>query len=239
MDRRTAAQPASSSRAGSDLPKRIAAGVVMAAAAVAAAWAGGGIFVLFWAVAAALVLWEWIGLTGRAPARMWWIAAGVIYAAVAVAAPVMLRADTQFGLIAILFLFAIVWSTDILGYVVGRLVGGSKLWPAVSPNKTWSGAVGGIIGAVAAGGAVAYTAGVVVWPAALLSGVLSVASQAGDLMESALKRKFDAKDASRIIPGHGGVMDRLDGFIVAALIAGAIGIARGGLDQPGRGLLAW
>ena len=96
-----------------------------------------------------------------------------------------------------------------------------------------------IAGAVIAGSAVVHFAGIPIGAVVLLAAVLSIASQGGDLFESAIKRRFGVKDASHIIPGHGGVMDRLDGFIVAALLAAAIGLWRGGLIQPGRGLLVW
>ena len=115
-----------------------------------------------------------------------------------------------------------------------------SLAPRLSPNKTWSGALGGTLAAVIAAVAVGQTMN---YPAAaavgLLGGVLSVCAQAGDLFESFLKRRFGAKDSSHIIPGHGGLMDRLDGFVTAATVAALIGLARGGLAAPGRGLLAW
>jgi phosphatidate cytidylyltransferase len=153
---------------------------------------------------------------------------------------VLLRGDVEYGSVAIVFLFAIVWTTDILGYFVGRFVGGPKLWPRVSPKKTWSGAIGGAGGAVIAGLAVAHYAHVAN-PLAVgaLALVLSAASQGGDLFESAFKRRFGVKDAGHVIPGHGGIMDRLDGFLAAVVVAAIIGVGRGGLDAPARGLLMW
>jgi phosphatidate cytidylyltransferase len=169
-----------------------------------------------------------------------WAAAGVLYAAALAQSSVLLRNDAEFGFIAIVFLFAIVWATDIMAYFVGRFVGGPKLWMRVSPKKTWSGAVGGAIGAVAAAIAVARYANLANWVAlGGLALVLSVVSQAGDLFESAFKRRFGVKDSSHVIPGHGGFMDRLDGFVAAVAVALMIGIARGGLGAPARGLLAW
>jgi phosphatidate cytidylyltransferase len=169
-----------------------------------------------------------------------WRAAGVAYAGVVLLAPVVLRRDHDFGLLAILFLFAVVWSTDILGYFVGRTIGGPRLAPPISPNKTWSGACGGALGAVVAGVAVASIAGgVALLPAAAVALVLSVASQGGDLFESAVKRRFGVKDASHVIPGHGGLMDRLDGFIAASGVAALVGVMRGGFDAPARGFLLW
>ena len=112
-----------------------------------------------------------------------------------------------------LFLFAIVWATDIAAYFAGRTIGGPKLMPAVSPKKTWSGAIGGALGAVVAGLIVVESAGLGVTPAlVILAFMLSAVAQAGDLIESAIKRHFGAKDSSALIPGHGGLMDRLDGF---------------------------
>jgi phosphatidate cytidylyltransferase len=169
-----------------------------------------------------------------------WIAGGILYSSTLVLSVSVLRADREWGYWAILYLFAIVWATDILGYFVGRLVGGPRLAPRFSPKKTWSGAVGGAAGAVLASVAVTEYAGLSTLPAvAGLGLVLSAIAQAGDLFESAVKRRFGAKDAGRVIPGHGGFMDRLDGFLAAAFAAAIIGLARGGLDAPARGLLVW
>jgi phosphatidate cytidylyltransferase len=130
--------------------------------------------------------------------------------------------------------------TDIAAYFVGRAVGGPKLWPAVSPNKTWSGAIVGTLGGVAAGLLVVKLAGLVVAPMLVMVALaLSVAAQLGDLLESAIKRHFGAKDAGQLIPGHGGLMDRLDGFLTAAAAAVVVGMLRGGLEGPARGLLVW
>ncbi len=167
-------------------------------------------------------------------------AAGVLYAGSLLVACVLLRSDGQYGFAAIVFLFAIVWSTDILAYFVGRFLGGPRLWPQVSPNKTWSGAIGGLVGAIVAGLAVAYYARLAnPLAAGALALILSAASQGGDLFESAFKRRFGVKDAGHVIPGHGGIMDRLDGFLAAAVLAAVIGAARGGLEAPARGLLMW
>jgi phosphatidate cytidylyltransferase len=175
-----------------------------------------------------------------APSRRAWGAAGVAYAGAVLIAPVALRRDREFGLVAILFLFAVVWATDILGYFVGRAIGGPKLAPQISPKKTWSGAGGGALGALVAGVAVVHVAdNAALLPVACVALVLSIVSQAGDLFESAVKRRFGVKDASHVIPGHGGLMDRLDGFIAATGVAAMIGLMRGGPDASARGLLLW
>jgi phosphatidate cytidylyltransferase len=169
-----------------------------------------------------------------------WAAGGVLYAGIAFLGPALLRRDPQWGFIALLFLFASVWATDIFAFLCGRTIGGPLLWPRVSPNKTWAGAVGGLAGGIAAAIAVAYASGLRTAAAAALMGLLlSMLAQAGDLFESAVKRRFGAKDASQLIPGHGGLMDRLDGFLVAAFAALLIGIARQGMDAPARGFLLW
>ncbi|MGB7099062.1 MAG: phosphatidate cytidylyltransferase [Xanthobacteraceae bacterium] len=169
-----------------------------------------------------------------------WGAGGVVYAGAMLLGPALLRRDPEWGLMALLFLFATVWTTDIFAYFCGRAIGGALLWPRISPKKTWSGALGGLIGGVAAGIGVAYASGVgrlgIVGVMGLL---LSVLAQAGDLFESAVKRRFGAKDASHLIPGHGGLMDRLDGFLVAAVAALLIGLIRAGTAAPARGLLVW
>jgi phosphatidate cytidylyltransferase len=182
-----------------------------------------------------------IGIAPMAPAqRRGWLAGGMPYAGAIGLAPIALRSDSEDGFIALMFLFAIVWTTDIVAYFLGRLIGGPKLLPRVSPKKTWSGAISGLAAAVLAAIAVAKLAGLPgLVPVALMAAVLSAVSQAGDLFESQLKRRFGAKDSGHLIPGHGGLMDRLDGFVFAAAVAALIGILRGGVGAPARGLLVW
>jgi phosphatidate cytidylyltransferase len=220
----------------SNLALRIVSAIVLAPLALLAAYLGGWPFALFWGAAAIAVLWEWTKLV----AGPGWIVAGIGYAGVMLTAPMVLRADAEFGFLAMLLLFAIVWTTDILGYFAGRAIGGPKLWRAISPKKTWSGAVCGTLGAMIVAVVVASFFGAFNRAAiAMIALLLSVVAQLGDLLESWVKRKFGAKDASQLIPGHGGVMDRLDGFWAAALTGCLIGLARGGFDGAARGLLIW
>lgn len=151
--------------------------------------------------------------------RRFWIAAGVVYAAVIADVPTDLRGDVAHGLVVILWLFAVVWLSDIVAYFTGRSLGGPKLWPAVSPKKTWSGAIGGFIGGVGGALLVVYAMAEFFglgWyhgvPLVILTILAAIVSQAGDLCESAMKRHFGVKDSGHLIPGHGGVMDRLDSF---------------------------
>lgn len=169
-----------------------------------------------------------------------WLAAGLLYAAVPVLAGPVLRADPALGFLAVLWLFGLVWATDIAAYFVGRAVGGPKLAPAVSPGKTWSGALGGLAACllVTAGFAFAFVSGGALLPLLALAALAGIAAQLGDLLESALKRRFGAKDASRLIPGHGGMMDRVDGLVAAAAFLALFGWVRGG-GNAAAGLLAW
>jgi phosphatidate cytidylyltransferase len=182
-----------------------------------------------------------IGVASLALAeRRTWVAGGIPYAGALALAPIVLRADDADGFLAVIFLFAIVWTTDISAYFAGRALGGPKLMPQVSPNKTWAGAVGGLIASVVVTLALAKMAGLTaLFALAMLAVVLSVFAQGGDLFESFLKRRFHAKNSGHLIPGHGGLMDRLDGFVSASVAAALIGLARGGFEAPGHGLLVW
>lgn len=236
---------APSASTGSNTVTRVLSAILLAPLALVAAWLGGWLFAIFWTVAAIAVLYEWVTivfaahvLSGRS--RVLWIAGGLAYALLMAWSPIVLRADAQFGVTVILFLFGVVWTTDILGYFGGRAFGGPKLAPSVSPSKTWSGALAGTAGAGLVSAIFALTTESARWPHLVTVGIgLSVIGQLGDLGESAFKRKFHTKDTSRLIPGHGGVMDRLDGFWAAALCAAAIGVARGGFADPAQGLLLW
>lgn len=168
-----------------------------------------------------------------------WSAIGLAYTAAALFSSILLRKDPVHGLQAIIFVFAVVWITDIMGYFVGRGVGGPKLWVRVSPKKTWSGALGGIIGSLIFAAAFAEAGYGSLMPMLALATVISIISQGGDLFESAVKRRFDVKDSSQIIPGHGGLLDRLDGFMAAILAAAIIGYMRGGVEHMGQGFLVW
>jgi phosphatidate cytidylyltransferase len=169
-----------------------------------------------------------------------WVTAGIGYAGTMLLAPMLLRVDPDYGFFAIVLIFAVVWTTDVMAYFTGRAIGGPKLCPAVSPKKTWSGAVGGTLCATAVAFALSRAAAIgEPVNLAVIGLMLSVLAQLGDLLESWIKRRFGAKDASHLIPGHGGVMDRLDGFWAAALAGCLIGLAHGGLHNAALGLLIW
>ncbi len=156
-------------------------------------------------------------------------ALGIVYASAIAVAPILVRAEPGIGLALIAWCFAVVWATDVAAYFTGRALGGPKLWPSVSPKKTWSGAIGGALAGIVAAVIVAWIARRVggEWPfslvlTALLALVASAAGQLGDLAESALKRRFGVKDSGSIIPGHGGVLDRLDAFVVVVSLVAVI-----------------
>lgn len=174
-----------------------------------------------------------------------WAATGVLYGSALALSVILLRVVSALdGVEAILWLFAVVWGTDIMAYFGGRSIGGPKLWPRVSPSKTWSGFIVGVsCGAALGVGAVALSLtgpdvslGIIF----LLGLAGGVVAQGGDLLESSIKRHFGVKDSSQLIPGHGGFMDRLDGFIATATFAALVGLAKAaGPGFVATGLLRW
>jgi phosphatidate cytidylyltransferase len=154
---------------------------------------------------------------------------GVVYIGLPCVCLVWLRNVEQHGFQAVLWLLVVVWATDIFAYFVGRGVGGPKLAPRISPSKTWAGLAGAVGGAVAVGASVPLP-GHSRWAAAVLAGVLAVVAQAGDLFESHLKRRAGVKDSGRLLPGHGGLLDRVDGLLVATPAFVLVFIAHGGAE---------
>ena len=143
---------------------------------------------------------------------------GVIYIAMAIYAMLWLRYDGQFGVYNILWLFLVVWATDIFAMVVGKTVKGPRLAPRISPNKTWSGLVGGMTAASTVSFIFAYMQdSPYLLLCAIFGAVFAIVEQMGDLLESMLKRKFGVKDSSQLIPGHGGVLDRIDGLLLLSI----------------------
>jgi phosphatidate cytidylyltransferase len=170
---------------------------------------------------AALIAWQ----LGAPPL---WIGLGAAYLTLPALALIWLRGLPEVGLRIITWLLVVVWATDIFAYLVGRKVGGPRLAPVVSPGKTWSGLCGGVLAAALAGGVTAWAIGSErLLQAASVGGILAIVSQIGDLIESALKRRAGVKDSGALIPGHGGVLDRLDGLILAAPVLALLGLAFG------------
>lgn len=164
-------------------------------------------------------------------------ALGVLYVGLPAVALVWIRCDEPYGAVAIMLLFLAVWTTDTGAYVAGRLIGGPKLCPSISPNKTWAGLAGGVSTAALACGLLGLTVeGAAPGPLAALGALLAVFAQGGDLAESALKRRYGVKDVSQLIPGHGGFMDRLDGLVAASAIAGVVALVLN-VSAPARALV--
>jgi len=180
----------------------------------------GALFGFFWW---ALIAFLIVGLVleliskGEERSEILWIGLGALYCAIPVFALPLVR---EVGGIDVLFLlFFVVWATDIGAYFAGRKFGGPKVLPSVSPKKTWSGAIGGALAAIIFAYVVAQISPELgIWPAMILALVLSVVSQMGDFFESWVKRLHNVKDSSNLIPGHGGVLDRVDGLVTAALV---------------------
>lgn len=221
-----------------DLRLRVISAAVLAPIALICLWLGGWPWALLIAAATLALSYEWWRLCGNPgggwAARAW----GVPYIGCAVAALLWLRADQAVGRANVLFVLLIVWASDIGAYLVGRLVGGPRMAPAISPGKTWSGAAGGLLAAAGigllVGDLLAQAPPQAPGLATLgVAGVLGIAAQAGDLLESAIKRHFGVKDSGHLIPGHGGVFDRLDGVLAAAPAAALLALAFG------RGVVLW
>jgi phosphatidate cytidylyltransferase len=171
-----------------------------------------------------------------------WHSCGVVYAGALILSLYVLRHSVLDGFEAIVWLFALVWGTDVMAYIGGRIMGGPKLWPRVSPSKTWSGFITGITSGALLGVVVLFllSSSTLSLAKVFVLGLLTCAvAQGGDLLESSIKRHFGVKDASHLIPGHGGLMDRLDGFITASVFAAAIGCYQAGVAAAAHGIVAW
>ncbi len=191
----------------------VAAGIVLAAAGYAAL----GLAALI--IAAIILVPLYMGRGARLSAL------GVFYVGLPAIALLWMRGDEPYGFLAVLFIFAVVWGSDTAAYAAGRTIGGPKLWPRVSPNKTWAGFIGALAAGAVSGAIFAALVADVDAVRLILVGIgLAAVAQAGDLAESALKRLFHLKDASDLIPGHGGFMDRMDSLVAAATAAALLAL---------------
>ena len=220
----------------SELRLRVISGVVMAAVALGALWVGGYAWGLLVALVAGACLWEWSKLSSAIAAgvvgRTAWFFGGVVYVGIAAEVLLMLRNMPFYGFRMVLLVVLAVVATDVGAYFAGRAIGGPKIAPKISPSKTWAGLAGGMLGA----SAVFYTAmwrGVgmgtheyrMVWLPLAVGGCVAIIAQAGDFFESWLKRRAGVKDSGWIIPGHGGVFDRVDGLLAVCFVMGLLMVA--------------
>lgn len=174
---------------------------------------------------------------GQGPA---WRYLGVAYVSLPPIALVILREDPAHGIAAIILVMLMVWAADTLAYFAGRIIGGPKLAPAISPKKTWAGLIGAMAGSALAAFAVAKALGLTsAMVLVVIAALLAIVEQAGDLFKSAMKRHYGVKDSGSLIPGHGGVIDRVDGLVAVATAAAIIGASRAGVENAGSGLLVW
>lgn len=189
---------------------------------------------------AILVLWlvsalMWLVDAGQGTI---WSLLGVFYIGLPMIAFVLLREDESAGRWAMIWCFAIVWAADIFAYFFGRILGGPKLAPRLSPKKTWAGLLGAVVGAALVSGLLAFSRGYAVGPLMLIAAAAAIVEQLGDIFESALKRRYNVKDSGNFIPGHGGVMDRVDGLLAVVIFAAVLGfVHRAG--NAATGLLLW
>ncbi|MFA6279183.1 MAG: phosphatidate cytidylyltransferase [Bdellovibrionales bacterium] len=161
-------------------------------------------------------------LTPRLTGNALWVALGIPYLALSGLSLILLRNDDSYGLASVVYLLVVVWGTDIGGYLAGRLIGGPKLLPQISPKKTWAGLIGGMALATVLGYACERGFGFhPTLSGILLAPALAVIAQAGDFFESWAKRRAGAKDSGTLIPGHGGLLDRIDGLLFAAMALAA------------------
>ena len=203
----------------SDILVRTVSGAILILIALAAAFLGGYTFAFLVAGTSVLMLAEWRKLTGGW--GMGWAIAGFFYALLPALALLWIRDRADQGLELLLWAFIVTWATDIGAYFAGRAIGGPKLAPAISPNKTVAGLAGGIVSAGLAGFAwveATHLPLLLIW----IAPTLAVAAQAGDLFESWMKRRAGVKDSGRWLPGHGGVLDRLDGLVPVAVVTAGL-----------------
>ena len=222
-----AASPAEPSRGKSrDLILRVVSALVLAPPVLAALWFGFPWIDLLAALAAPIMVMEWLGMTrGRPLART----LGLAYVVGALLGLLYVRHQPDFGRETVIWIVACVWATDIGGYVVGRSIGGAKLAPRISPGKTWSGLIGGMVWAAVASALCGWVFGRgEIWTLILVGAAFGAIGQAGDLLESHAKRRAGIKDSGRIIPGHGGVLDRVDGLMAVLVVAALLRLTLGG-----------
>ena len=205
---------------------RIISAPVLAPVVLGCVYWGGWPYYVLLGVAGLILAREWVCITGR---RAGWVALGVVYIALSGWALYKLRINPEWGLLTLFWLLAVVWSADTGGLLFGSTLKGPKLAPKISPNKTWSGFLGGVGASALFGWLVVWgSLGQAGWEIAAFSAATSVISQMGDLFESFVKRRFGVKDSGNCIPGHGGLFDRVDGLVAAALFVVLVKYHEGG-----------
>lgn len=225
--------PASPPRKNADLPARVASAVVMLTVAGTALWLGGWVWGLFVGAVAAGVMWEWtrlsLGIAASLPGRLGWCLGGIVYIGAAAAVLTGLNLDFMSRLFLVALLASVI-ATDVGAYFAGRAIGGPKIAPSISPSKTWAGLGGGMLAASAVLWLFMVEGLNASWQTILLGIPIAIVAQIGDFFESWMKRRAGVKDSSNLIPGHGGLFDRVDGLLAVSFVLGICGLFLGGLQ---------
>mgnify|MGYP001426505702 CR=1 FL=1 len=208
-----------------ELKLRILSAIILVPPVIAAIHFGAPYFEVMVCIGGAILIYE---ICSVSSGQLSWSIPAIIYVLVALLALLFLHSQNQYGAVTLYCLFVLVWTSDTVAYFFGRAIGGPKLAPRLSPNKTWSGFFGAVIGAALVGIAIAYYNNFNYFTCFLVSACLGAISQCGDLIESFYKRQFDKKDMSNLIPGHGGLSDRVDGLLAVASVYGLAQFFSGG-----------
>lgn len=193
--------------------QRVVSAIVLLPIALYAILYSKDLFILLAIMSAIIMTWEWTNITKDAEDQRKWQLLGFLYILIPVYAIIKIRLiDVNI----LLWMFAIIWSTDIFAFFAGRILKGPKLAPTISPNKTWSGLIGGLTASVIIGFLSSFMFPGSITFFVIVSALLAILEQVSDLAESKIKRIFGVKDSGTIIPGHGGLLDRLDGMILVA-----------------------
>jgi len=218
-----------------NLQKRVISAGILAPLIIGILWAGGALYTTLIAFAAVVMSFEWCAIVSSnakdnidESVRKKWQNYGLVYVGIFVASLLYLR-SVEGGLGYMMLVLGIVWATDIAAYFAGSILKGPKIYPAISPNKTWSGLAGGMLAAGFVGVfSSAFINGAETVTMFVLGAFMAIVSQAGDFFESFVKRKFGVKDSGNIIPGHGGVLDRVDGLTTVVPLFSLFALFNGG-----------
>lgn len=217
-----------------NLKKRIISAAILAPIALVMVWMGGVLFYTLMLIAAVIMAFEWCSITGIATQQesvsrtsKIWMVVGIAYIVISVGSMMYIRSLVR-GELAVLFLLLTVWVVDIAAYFSGKMIGGPKILPSISPKKTWAGLVGGMVAAGCVNVIIGLFFGSPVLGMFLFGAALAVIAQLGDFFESWVKRTFGVKDSGMLIPGHGGLLDRIDGFTTTAPVIALMAMLSGG-----------
>lgn len=203
-----------------NLRKRVLSAAALVPVIVMMIWVGGALFDALLVAASVIMAFEWCHIISKNTAldekkTRYWMLGGVAYVTISIVSLMYLR-QLEDGFMAVLGLFIMIWVVDISAFISGKIIGGPKIWPQISPNKTWAGLVGAMLGAAMVNIVIGLFFSSSVIPLFIMGAIIAVIAQTGDFFESWVKRQFQVKDSGALIPGHGGLLDRVDGLTTAA-----------------------